>query len=69
MDYIYQEMLDTISQVNVEEHLQIYSDTFGIDMDYAWPKFEVGISKYVTGLKTYHLHTSEIIRISNFAVL
>ena len=47
MDHIYQEMLDTVSQVNVEEHLQIYSDTFGIDMDYAWPRFEVGKQMYI----------------------
>ena len=42
MDHIYQGLLDTVSQVNVEELLQFYSDTFGIDMDYAWPEFEVG---------------------------
>ena len=42
MDYIYQELLDTVSQVNVEEHLQLYPNRFGTDMDYAWPEFEVG---------------------------
>ena len=43
MDYIYQELLDTVSQVDTEEHMQLYSNTFGIDMDYAytWPEFEV----------------------------
>lgn len=46
MDYIYQELSDTVSQVNVEEHLQLYSNTFGIDMDYAWPQFEVGKQMY-----------------------
>ena len=54
MDYIYQELLDTVSQVDAEEHMQLYSNTFGIDMDYAWPEFEVSkqICNYIVTIHT-----------------
>ena len=54
MDYIYQELLDTVSQVDTEEHMQLYSNTFGIDMDYTWPEFEVGkqICNYIVTIHT-----------------
>ena len=55
MDYIYQELLDTVSQVDTEEHMQLYSNTFGIDMDYAWPEFEVG--KQICNYYIVMIHT------------